>query len=63
MDRDESPMTLSVPGAAKRLGISRAFAYELVSRAELPSLRGGRRVVILRNSLQRLVDDADRSVG
>jgi excisionase family DNA binding protein len=32
MDQDHDRMTLSVTEAAKRLGISRAFAYELVAR-------------------------------
>ena len=39
-------LTLSVPEAAGLLGISRALAYELVARGELPSLRLGRRVVV-----------------
>jgi excisionase family DNA binding protein len=39
-------LTLSVEQAAGVLGISRALAYELVARGELPSLRLGRRIVV-----------------
>lgn len=58
-DPMESPiasMTLTVPEAAERLGISRAFAYELVARGEIPFLRLGRRIVIPRRALERMVD-------
>jgi excisionase family DNA binding protein len=56
MDQEHDRMTLSVTEAAKRLGISRAFAYELVARGELPCLRFGRRVVVPRKALERLVN-------
>ena len=50
----------SVTEAATALGISRAHAYELVARGELPSLRLGRRIVVPRRGLERLLDgDAD----
>lgn len=60
MDRDDDRMTLSVADAAKLLGISRAFAYERVACGELPCLRFGRRVVVPREALERLVNAADR---
>lgn len=41
-----SKLTMSVPQAADWLGISRAFAYELVARGEIPSIRLGRRVLV-----------------
>ena len=41
-----SKLTMSVSEAAEWLGISRAFAYELVARGELPSIRLGRRVLV-----------------
>ena len=49
-------MTLSVEEAAGVLGISRALAYELVARGELPSLRLGRRIVVPHRALERFVD-------
>jgi excisionase family DNA binding protein len=56
---DRNRLTLTVPEAAGALGISRALAYELVARGELPSLRLGRRIVVPRQALERLVGDAD----
>ena len=61
MDTNER-LTLSVNEAADVLGISRAFAYELVARGELPCLRLGRRVVVPRHALEQLLERADASV-
>jgi excisionase family DNA binding protein len=58
---DRAPLTLSVTEAAQLLGISRAFAYELVARGELPSLRLGRRVVVPRRALEELIEGAAMS--
>lgn len=55
---DQARLTLTVEEAAALLGISRALAYELVSRGELPSLRLGRRVVVPRKALHDLLDTA-----
>lgn len=49
-------LVLTVAEAAELLGISRAFAYELVARGELPSIRLGRRVVVPRVQLLALVE-------
>ena len=46
----------TVSEAARLLGISRAHAYELVARRELPHLRLGRRIVIPRQALDELLD-------
>ncbi len=40
---DEDRLVWTVEEAGRRLGISRAHAYELVARGELPHLRLGRR--------------------
>jgi excisionase family DNA binding protein len=48
-------LTLTVEEAARLLGISRALAYELVARGEIPSLRLGRRIVIPRHALDVLL--------
>ncbi len=53
------PLTLSIAETARRLGISRGLAYELVARGELPSLRLGRRIVVPRRALERLVDEIE----
>ena len=54
----ENRLTLSVDEAAALLGISRALAYELIARRELPSLRLGRRIVVPRRALEQLVEQA-----
>jgi excisionase family DNA binding protein len=48
-------LTLTVEEAATLLGISRAFAYEAVTRGEIPSIRIGRRVLVPKAALQRLL--------
>jgi excisionase family DNA binding protein len=48
-------VALSVTEVAKLLGISRALAYELVARGDLPALRLGRRVVVPRVALAALL--------
>ena len=49
-------LTLTVEEAASLLGISRAFAYESVHRGDIPSIRLGRRILIPRSLLEKLVD-------
>jgi excisionase family DNA binding protein len=48
--------TYTVTEAATVLGISRTSAYELVRAGTLPSLRLGRRIVIIRRALEELLD-------
>lgn len=38
---DTSPLVLTVPAAAKALGISRAHCFDLIRDGELPSLKIG----------------------
>ena len=49
-------LTMTVSEAAEFLGISRAFAYELVARGEIPAVRFGRRVVVPRRALETLLE-------
>ena len=49
-------LTYTVTEAAALLGISRTTAYECVRRGEIPSLTLGRRVVISRVVLERMLD-------
>ena len=49
-------LTLSIEEAAALLGISRALAYDLVRRGELPQLRLGRRIVVPRKALEDFID-------
>lgn len=50
-------LTVSVDEAARLLGISRSFAYELCARRELPAVRLGRRLVIPRRALLELIEE------
>jgi excisionase family DNA binding protein len=56
-------LTLSVPETAALLGISRALAYQLVARGELPSLRLGGRILVPRQALERLISDPEPGVA
>jgi excisionase family DNA binding protein len=49
-------LTFSVPETAELLGISRALAYELVARHELPAIRLGRRLVVPRHAIDSLLN-------
>ena len=51
----DEPLVLSVTNAARLLGISRALAYELAARGEIPVLRLGRRIVVPKSALLELV--------
>ena len=50
----------SVDEAAVILGISRAHAYELVARNDLPHVRLGRRILIPVDAVDELLDVARR---
>jgi excisionase family DNA binding protein len=45
----------SVDEAAQLLGVSRAHAYELVARNELPHVRLGRRIVVPKHVIDALL--------
>jgi excisionase family DNA binding protein len=54
MDR----LTVTVPEAAKLLGVSRMTAYAAVREGAIPSLKIGRRVLVPRAALERLLNGA-----
>ena len=47
---------LTVVEAAKVLGISRSLAYQLAASGDLPTVRLGRRLVVPRKALERLLE-------
>ena len=53
----EERLTYTLNEAARRLGISRALAYEAANRGELPVFRIGRRLLVPRAALLRLLED------
>ncbi len=48
-------LTLSVDECAKRLGIGRNSAYEAVARGEIPVIRIGKRMLVPKAQLDRLL--------
>ena len=52
---DDGRLTYRLTEAAGRLGISRALAYEAAHRGELPVCRIGRRMLVPRAALLRLL--------
>jgi excisionase family DNA binding protein len=54
-------LVLTVAEAGELLGISRAFAYELAARGDLPVIRLGRRIMVPKVALLRLVEFGDPS--
>lgn len=52
--------TLTVGECAKVLGIGRSAAYEAVRTGQIPTIRVGRRFLIPKVALARLLDEAGR---
>jgi excisionase family DNA binding protein len=52
-------LTVTVPEAARLLGVSRMSAYTAVRAGEIPSIRIGRRVLVPRLALERLLNMAE----
>jgi len=52
----EVPVVCSVTEAGRMLGVSRAYAYQLVSSGQLPSVRLGRRRVVPRSAVVELLE-------
>ncbi len=49
-----NPALMSVDEAAKFLGVSRNTAYEAVKRGEIPTMRIGRLIKVLRRPLMKM---------
>jgi excisionase family DNA binding protein len=52
----EEPKTQTIDEAAKELGIGRNQAYAAARRGEIPTIRIGKRILVLREPLRRLLD-------
>jgi excisionase family DNA binding protein len=55
---DDLPPILTVEQTAKLLGISRGLAFTAVRAGDIPSIRIGRRILVPRDALRRLIGDA-----
>jgi excisionase family DNA binding protein len=53
----EERYCMTVPEAARRLGISRNFGYELVRRGQLPVIRFGKRLLIPKIALEKMLEE------
>jgi len=53
---EEGRLTLTVSETARLLGISRGLAYEMVRTGEIPSVRFGKRVLVPRRTLEKLLE-------
>ena len=57
-------MTLTVAEMAAELNISKPTAYEIANRADFPTLRVGRRIIIPREAFERwLLDNATNKIN
>ena len=62
MKTDHQTLTISVPEAARLLGINRMLAYSLARKGEIPAVRLGHRIVVPRAALERMLAEAGTSV-
>lgn len=56
-------LVFTVEEAAKVLGISRSFAYEAVQRGDIPSMHIGRRILVPKAALNRMLEQAGGAPG
>jgi len=54
-------LTLSIPEAAKVLGISRGLAYQLAKEGKIPVIRLGKRLVVPKLALEKLLSGAGKA--
>ncbi len=52
---DRKALVVTVPEAARLLGIARTHAYELVTRGDLAHVRLGRRIVVPKHAIESLL--------
>ena len=59
---DEAPDVLTPEETAKLLRIGRNAAYEAIQRGDIPSVRIGRRILVPKLALQRMLAEVTRKV-
>ena len=60
MKENSSKETITVVETAKRLGIGRNTAYKAVKRAEIPSVRIGRRILVPSKALDKWLESSGK---
>jgi excisionase family DNA binding protein len=63
VDRDLKPIAFSVADAAKYISISRSSLYELNNRGVITFIKVGRRTLVPRVELDRLLEPSGRREG
>jgi excisionase family DNA binding protein len=58
-----TPLTMTVPEAAKLIGLSDSATYDAVSRGEIPALRIGRRILVKRLELLAMFPGVGSATG
>lgn len=56
-------LVYSVPEAGRLLSLSRATAYMLANRGILPTIRLGRRLVVPKIAIERMLSEAGNKTG
>jgi excisionase family DNA binding protein len=59
MEDKTNRAVLTVDETAEALGISRNSAYKAVSEGQIPSIRVGKRILVLRKPLTKMLEDPD----
>jgi len=57
--RSDEPLALTVRAATKIFGLSRASAYVAIGRGQIPSLRFGKRIIVPRAALNKMLSQTD----
>lgn len=60
---DEESLTITVEEAAKRLKIGRALAYQMAREGRLPTLKFGRRLLVSKKALDKLLENPEILAG
>jgi excisionase family DNA binding protein len=55
----EQPTVLTVEEVAKALRVGRSTAYDAIRRGEIPSVRIGRRLLVPRHALDKMLNKED----
>ena len=59
MENSTNRAVLTVDETAEVLGISRNSAYKAVAEGQIPSIRVGKRILVLRKPLIKMLEDPD----
>lgn len=58
-----NPVTMTVNEMADTVGISRCYAYRLISNGSIPVIRLGRKILIRRDDLEKWLEEQVNAEG